>query len=214
MSDLYGDGTEEFGGTVFRDVTLLALAGFITIVLLLLPWLNPIGEKESTTVTPPGSVIVELFWPDDDASDVDLWVKAPGDGAVGFSNAGGLFFNLLRDDRGTYRDATPINYEISYTRGISPGEHIVNVHLYEHATGSGPVPVTVAVSVVQPGQRARDHLFKKELQLDRTGQEITVARFSINRLGKLMAKRIHSLQKSLIDPTKRMSYSRQRDGTR
>ena len=26
--------------TVFRDVTLLALSGFVSIVILLLPWLN------------------------------------------------------------------------------------------------------------------------------------------------------------------------------
>ena len=30
--------------------------------------------------------------------DIDLWVKAPDDIPVGYSNQGGLFFNLLRDD--------------------------------------------------------------------------------------------------------------------
>ena len=61
---------------------------------------------------------------------VDLWVKAPDDIPVGYSNRGGLFFNLLRDDLGVYKDPTPINYEVAYSRGINPGEHIVNLHLY------------------------------------------------------------------------------------
>ena len=50
--------------------------------------------------------------------------KAPDDIPVGYSNKGGLFFNLLRDDLGKYKDNSPINYEVSYSRGISEG----NIH--------------------------------------------------------------------------------------
>ena len=32
---------DDQSNTVFRDVTLLALSGFVAIVLLLLPWLKP-----------------------------------------------------------------------------------------------------------------------------------------------------------------------------
>ena len=34
--------------TVFRDMTMLALSGFVIIVLLLLPWLNIVAQDEST----------------------------------------------------------------------------------------------------------------------------------------------------------------------
>ena len=206
----YDDDTG--GGTVFRDVTLLALAGFVVIVLLLLPWLNPQGHEQETTTTTPGSVVVELFWPSESQSDVDLWVKAPQDQAVGYANMGGYFFNLLRDDLGQENDITPINYETSYSRGISSGEHVINLHLFTHYRNEGPITATVAVSVVEPGQRARTHLFQDEVVLERQGQELTVVRLSINKLGKLMANSVNHLQKSLLEPGKRIAYRARRRG--
>ena len=55
---------EDQSNTVFRDVTLLALSGFVAIVLLLLPWLN-LKTKQELIKEPAGSVIIELFWPKD-----------------------------------------------------------------------------------------------------------------------------------------------------
>ena len=106
---------------VFRDVILLALTGFISMVILLLPFVNPPTEEESST-TPPGNVIIELFWDNKRDVDIDLWVKAPDDIPVGYSNKGGIFFNLLRDDLGIYKDNSPVNDEVSYSRGISRGK--------------------------------------------------------------------------------------------
>ena len=40
-----------------------------------------------------------------------------------------------------------MNYEVSYSRGIPPGEYTVNVHLYRNAAGSHADPVTVVASV-------------------------------------------------------------------
>ena len=37
---------DDQSNTVFRDVTLLALSGFVAIVLLLLPWLNLKTKQE------------------------------------------------------------------------------------------------------------------------------------------------------------------------
>ena len=67
---------EEQSDTVFRDVTLLALSGFVAIVLLLLPWLN-LKTRNEIVKEPVGSVIFELFWADDIDADLDLWVKGP-----------------------------------------------------------------------------------------------------------------------------------------
>ena len=75
------NSTDE-GDVVFRDVILLALTGFISMVILLLPFVNPPTEEESAT-TPPGNVIVELFWDDKRDVDIDLWVQAPDDIPVG-----------------------------------------------------------------------------------------------------------------------------------
>jgi hypothetical protein len=102
--------------TVFRDVIMLALAGFVAIVILLLPHINPPG-KEVKTATPPANVIVEIRWPETLYTDVDLWVQGPKDKPVGYSNQGGLIFNLLRDDLGHRDDISKVNYEVAYSRG-------------------------------------------------------------------------------------------------
>jgi len=117
--------------TIFRDITLLALSGFISIVILLLPWLN-FQIKDIEIKEPVGSVIFELFWSEKIDADLDLWVRGPHDTAVGYAQPSGQVFNLLRDDRGLTADHTPLNYEISFTRGILTGEYQANVHLFKH----------------------------------------------------------------------------------
>lgn len=63
-----------------------------------LPHLNPPVKADESAV-PPGNVIVQVRWPEDVDTDVDLWVQAPGDvPVVGHSNLGGLVFDLLRDE--------------------------------------------------------------------------------------------------------------------
>ena len=77
FGDQPGAGQDDAAATVFRDVVLLALAGFVAIVLLLLPHINPPGTAADSTDEPPGNVIVELFWDDDRDVDLDLWVAIP-----------------------------------------------------------------------------------------------------------------------------------------
>jgi hypothetical protein len=188
---------DDDGGTVFRDVIMLALAGFVAMVILLLPHLNPRGENAQASIEPPGNVIVEVRWPDELDSDVDLWVEAPGDIPVGYSNKGGAIFNLLRDDLGPRADATELNYEVTYSRGIPPGEYTINVHLYRNAGGMLPVPVTVVTSVKNsPTERARQLLASK-VELGREGQELTVYRFRLSEGGELVSGSVHSLQRDL-----------------
>ena len=201
-------GDDDTGATVFRDMTLLALAGVVAIVLLLLPWLNPRGAEETSTAPPAGGVIVELFWPDDLDADVDLWVQAPGDGPVGFSSMAGLYFNLLRDDLGSAQDATPLNYEIAYTRGISPGEHVANIHLYRAAPERATVPVTIAISAVRPGRRARERILTRDYLLIAEDQEITAARFAVDARGKLVPGSVHYLPRSLLGRDRGPAYAR------
>ena len=188
---------EDDGATVFRDVIMLALAGFVAMVMLLLPHLNPPGEAHEETTEPPGNVIVELRWPDEMDSDVDLWVEGPGDRPVGYSNKGGLIFNLLRDDLGKRADATGMNYEVSYSRGIPAGEYTVNVHLYRNPTRVFPVPVTVVTSVKKNAQESARQLLASRIELKREGEETTVLRFRLDDDGDLVPNSVHSLQRNL-----------------
>jgi hypothetical protein len=184
-------------GIVFRDLITLALCGFVVCVVLIMPHINPPGAKIAENTDPPGNVIVEVRWPDEVDADVDLWVQAPGDVPVGYSNKGGAVFNLLRDDLGKRADVTGLNYETSYSRGVLPGEYAVNLHLYRNASKTYPVPVTVVTSVKQGASDTARQLLASKVLLAREGEELTVYRFGLSGAGALVAGSVHSLHKPL-----------------
>jgi len=187
---------DDGSNTVFRDVIFLALAGFVAVVLLLLPHLNPPATANEGTRA-PGNVIVELNWPSEIDADVDLWVEAPGDVPVGYSNKGGTIFNLLRDDLGKQADVTDINYEVSYSRGVPAGEYIVNVHLYRDMSGQLPLPATVVVSVKASSDVAAKRILSSKVTLTHQGQETTVFRFTLDDQGNLVPGSVYDLPKPL-----------------
>jgi hypothetical protein len=199
MQPLDEDGGDD-GDIVFRDLIMLTLSGFVTVAVLLLPH---IGEQQAKaaaneTAQPPGNVMIEARWPDAVDADVDLWVQAPGDVPVGYSNKGGAIFNLLRDDLGTRADATGLNYEISFARGLPPGEYTVNLHLYRNELG-GDIPVTVVASVKTAEQQASKQILASSVDLAREGQELTVFRFRLDGAGALVPGSVTNLQKPLRD---------------
>lgn len=192
----FEDFADDSTGTVFRDVILLALIGFVAMVVMLLPHVNK-AEEEPQDHRAPGNVIVEMHWPPDLPHDVDLWVQAPGDVPVGFYNQGSRFFNLLRDDLGDEADATGRNYEISYSRGIPPGEYIVNVHMYGLLPAGVEIPVKVVVSVRRPLDVARQ-ILETTVPLVRRNQEETAFRFRLDDEGELVEESVTALRRRLV----------------
>jgi len=194
------DELEEFddstSGTVFRDVILLALIGFVAMVIMLLPHIKKTTE-EAQDHKAPGNVIVEMHWPNTMPYDVDLWVKAPGEQPVGFWNQGGRIFNLLRDDLGGEGDATNENYEVSYSRGIVGGEYVVNAHMYGPLPHGSVIPVTIVVSVRQKYDNTRQ-ILKTVIQLHRRNQEETAYSFRLTREGDLVEGSVKTLRRRLI----------------
>tara|TARA_B100000029_G_scaffold414028_1_gene417310 strand:- start:595 stop:1197 length:603 start_codon:yes stop_codon:yes gene_type:complete len=194
--------TDQESSVIFRDVILLALTGFIFMVVLLLPFVNPPTEDENNT-DPPGNVIVELFWDNDRDVDIDLWVKAPEDIPVGYSNKGGLFFNLLRDDLGKYKDNSPVNYEVSYSRGISEGVYVANLHLYrEDLSPFKPINAKLVVSVVDPDSNQRRQILLTNKELSNVGEELTIFQFTLDKKGKLDKNSINNTYVQLRSGTK------------
>lgn len=189
------DGFNDDDGTVFRDVIMLALLGFVTVVVLLLPHLNP--PTQATDAPQPGNIIVELHWPDDMNTDVDLWVEAPGDVPVGYSNQGGAVFNLLRDDMGHINDSGRLNYEIAFSRGAPAGEYTVNLHLYSNIEGRPKIPAEVAVGVKRNQSDKVHTIAEKRVDLIHPGQEITVMRFRLDQEMNLVEGSLHELPKPL-----------------
>jgi hypothetical protein len=141
--------------------------------------------------------MVELRWPDELNVDVDLWVQAPGDVPVGYSNQGGAIFNLLRDDLGHINDATDLNYEFSYSRGVPAGEYTVNLHLYRNLANVYPVPAVVAVSVKNSPNLPAQQILLTKLNLSHEDEELTAFRFKLDEEGRLLSGSVHNLPRPL-----------------
>ena len=61
---------DEPSGTVFRDVLMLTLIGFVAMVIMLLPHLSAKRDENRDTQA-PGNVVVEIHWPNELPVDVD-----------------------------------------------------------------------------------------------------------------------------------------------
>ena len=194
LDEDHGDDAE----IVFRDMILLTLGALFVVVALMFPYLQPEAKNaEEASAEPPGSVMVELSWPDRLDADVDLWVQAPGDLPVGYSNKGAAVFNLLRDDLGHQLGLSGRNYEVAYARGLVPGEYTVNAHLYRNRSSDAHVPLNAVITVKRaPGEPARQ-ILASEADLGRENQEITVFRFRLEEDGQLRQGSVHSLHRPL-----------------
>lgn len=190
------DFDADAAGTVFRDVLMLALVGFVAMVIMLLPHLSK-AKREDKEQIAPGHVVIEIHWPNEMPVDVDLWVKAPNDLPVGFYNPDGHFFNLLRDDLGSEGDATEQNYEVAYSRGISPGEYTVNVHMYGVPPAGMVIPVTVVVSARERYEDLRQ-ILQTRVELKRHNQEETAFRFQLTNHGVLVPDSVTTLRRRLV----------------
>jgi hypothetical protein len=114
------------------------LGGFVLMATLMMTVMNPPAtSSEAEGVPAPGNVIVEAERADKVDADVDLWVQAPGDRPVGYSNKSGRIFNLLRDDLGRAQDITDYNTR-SRTR---EGRRGVNTSSTSTCTAAGASPI-------------------------------------------------------------------------
>jgi hypothetical protein len=184
--------------TVWLDTALLMLGGFVLMSVLMMTVMNPPTQSsDSDNLQAPGNVIIEAQWADRLDADVDLWVQAPGDVPVGYSNKSGQFFNLLRDDLGRAQDITDYNYEVAYTRGTPGGEYVVNLHMYRGRTVSYPIAIKVVASVKRDATDAAKQLAMTTVELWKQGQELTALRFRLDSHGGLVPGSVNSLFKPL-----------------
>lgn len=184
--------------TLFRDTLLNMLLMLVVIVVLILPHLNPPAAEEQSD--PPGNLIVHITWPSGNV-DIDLWTHGPGELVpIGYSNRTGRLWNLLRDDLGTGTDATDLNYENSFSRGIVPGVYWINVHCYRCPVL--PIPVDVEVSLNKDaGQKgvktASKILVTTQVVLNKNQQELTAISFELTADGNVVPDTMNSVFKPL-----------------
>ena len=183
---------------IFADMLFLMMVTAIMIAFFTLPLVNPKAKAEKDdTSSPPGVVSVEAIWPPSMDADIDLWVQAPGDIPVGYSNKGGAIFNLLRDDLGNTLDLSGLNYENAYSRGVYAGKYIVNLHFYRNRAGEAIVPVKVFVSVKNDTNGTMKKILMSEVKMDTEGEEVTVFRFELDDKGELVKGSVDQLQTEL-----------------
>jgi len=157
------------------------------VILILIIILKTHDEAKNDNDVPPGSVVVQVEWPPGIEADVDLWVQAPGDVPVGYSNKGARIFNLLRDDLGSVADTTPLNIEYAYSRGQPAGEYTVNLHLYRNWGADGPIVCKVRI-MARGENGVALQIFSREVVLTHQGQEITVQRFTLDDKGRVVGE--------------------------
>jgi hypothetical protein len=172
----------------FLDLFLNTLLGFV--FLFLISWLliNPVAKNK--TVDAKGEFVITINWPDKNTDDVDLWIKH-GDGTpIYYGNKENTVIHLDRDDLGISNDTIiladgstkviPINREIATIRGISPGEYIINIHMFSKRDKKD-TPVDIEVVKVNPFRMVD----KKTITLTTEGQEETVIRFTVDAAGEV-----------------------------
>ncbi len=179
----------------FRDMLFLLVFMYLLIGGIALAHVHKKAE-ESKGAQPPGNVIVELRWAPEIDADVDLWVQAPGDVPVGYSNKGGAIFNLVRDDLGRGGDPNSLNYEVAYGRGRWPGEYVVNAHLYRSADSKFPIPITATASV-QGADGQVHEIVRSATELSFQGQEVTVFRFRLDDKSEMAEGSLNRIHKNL-----------------
>lgn len=193
-----GDGEDPL-----RDLMIIMFVMMVAIASIAIPHINARTVQASQEeAKAPGNVVIDVNWPPEFDTDVDLWVQGPGDVPVGYSNKGGVLFNLLRDDLGHVLDVSGMNYEVAYSRGLQPGRYTVNLHLYRNTLGRYPVPVTVIASTKVNPESPSIQILNRSVQLTREGQEVTVFSFELDHAGGLIESSIDTVQRYLRSGTK------------
>jgi hypothetical protein len=176
----------------YIDLLFALVAGFMAMACM--------AVVAKTTPQDPGTQIgnltVEMQWPAGSESDIDLWVQPPGDRPIGYSRKTGKVCDLIRDDLGATHDLASRAMEMVACRTASPGEYVVNVYAYtfrDHAA----IPVRLFVRHQRAGENTIEPLLTQTTTLDHNGQEVTVARFTLDRAGQLVQGSVGNLYKGL-----------------
>ena len=178
-----------------RDVFGIVTVLFIGLVALLVQAKATAEASTDATAKIPGSITAMVTWPEGN-TDVDLWVDGPGEVApIGYSNKGGLLWNLLRDDLGNQPDYMSMNFENAFTRGIPKGEYRINVQCYRCPV----LPVEVKLEVAQSpaGGGSRKVIGYSTITLKSNHEEKTGLAFELDANGNVVPNSMNTLFEAL-----------------
>ena len=173
----------------FIDFLFVLLLAFISMLILALLLINPVTKHSE--VERNAEYIIVLEWDKESTDDVDLWVQNPLKKHVAFKNKVVGLMHLDKDDLGSVNDTVVLpdgtkqvillNREVVTLRGWYEGEYIINIHMYNKRT-TVPTNVTVQMIKINPYQI----LFEENVVLSTKGEEITIRRVTLDRLGNII----------------------------
>jgi hypothetical protein len=143
-----------------------------------------------------GTLTIEMQWPMGSQTDMDLWVRPPGDRPIGYSRKTGKFCDLIRDDLGALHDIASRATEIVACRRTPPGEYVINANAYAFRD-QGAIPIRVFVRHQRPGNEEVDTLLTRSTTVDHDGQEVTVVRFTLDTDGAVVPGSVNNLYREL-----------------
>lgn len=181
-----GEEVARFDWAIGNWVAMLAVAVFAIFMA---------QTPKTVTDINRGVIIIEMHWDSAVNADVDLWVEGPGVNPVGYSHKQGAIMDLVRDDMGKQTDPLSDNSELVIGRSAPAGEYVVNAVLYHSHDGKLPVTGSALAMVFVDG--ASYTLWRKSFTLKANGDEVTVARFTLDEDKRLVRGSVNDLLKVL-----------------
>lgn len=137
--------------TSFVDLLFIIALGFLLLLFIILPFLNPITKQG--TVDPPVHMMIEMTWDNESDRDIDLHTQGPAELPVNYIYKDNGYMTLKKDDLGTRNDSYAVNgqtvvvkqnYEITTLSALPDGWYAVNVHYYSSL--GDPLEVCIRVT--------------------------------------------------------------------
>jgi hypothetical protein len=181
-------GSDDGTFVPFTDMLFNVVLGLTFMVFIAFSLINPTAKTGAVEMN--AEMLITMNWPDNDPSDMDIYVRDPVDNIVWYHSREAGLMHLDHDDRGSSRERitvnghtiqNPLNQEIVTIRGIVPGEYTVNAQEFQ-AASTGTVPVSIKVEKLNPTASV---VFYGTHDFDHKGQEETFVHFTLDADGKV-----------------------------
>ena len=184
-----------WNGPVIATVDFLMSFAVAAVALMAPPAVPKPEDSDKATCR----MAIDLKWDSTQDVDIDLWVAGPDGKPVGWQvgYSHGVFMDLVRDDRGMIHAADRTNEERTCVRILGDGEYVVNLHFYGDREAGKPAAMDVAINLIDPVTAFMSEVYKRDITLDKKGDEKTVVRFKLKD-GKILPESINIFPKKVI----------------
>lgn len=172
-----------------NDLFCNMLLGFVCLFMFAMLMIAKKSQSKTGDIESKAEFVITVTWTEESPDDVDTYVEDPSGNVVCFNRREQGLMHLDRDDLGHKNDEIvtengtikyPLNREIVSIRGYTPGEYVVNAHMYYRpGTYQKPVVVTVKLHKINPFAE----VVTQTVTLYNHGDEQTAFRFYVNKDG-------------------------------